>query len=531
MSRSRKFAVAAALLLPALAGGFVLQTHVAGGGALLLDQVLSLVSDRYVDSLPPGDVYEKAATGLVRELNDPYSQLFTPEEMKSFTTNTSGHYGGIGMQIESQNGIITVSKVFPNTPAEAAGVIEGDQILWVDTLSTRGWTLTQTSDYLTGTPGTKVQVRFGRPSVAQPITVDFTRAVIHVPAVPYYLMLAGNIGYIPLQQFNETAARDVAVAARALQKQGAQGIILDERGNPGGYVDQSLQLSSLFLKAGQEILSVRTRTGPAQVDSAKQTPEFGSVPLIVLTDGSTASAAEIVAGALQDHDRALIVGQTSFGKGLVQSVYPLDDGYALKLTTGKWYTPSGRSIQRERKFVDGHFVAPAPDSTEDNQSKKTRPAFKSDDGRVVYGGGGITPDVIVPDDTLTTPEQRLARALAPKSQEVYVALYAFALDLSHHVSRGFTYQPAWRAEFIKKLAAKGVNVDAKLYAAAPRYLDRLIEDRVSRFVEGDSTAKRRALSYDAPLEHAMQLMEKARSQHDLFKVADALPPAMPAKNP
>jgi carboxyl-terminal processing protease len=352
-----------------------------------------------------------------------------------------------------------------------------------------------------------------------------------VPAVPYSLMLAGNIGYIPLQQFNETAARDVAEAARALKKQGARGIILDERGNPGGYVDQSLHLSELFLKPGKEILSVRTRTGPPQVDSTEGTPEFGSVPLIVLTDGSTASAAEIVAGALQDHDRALIVGQTSFGKGLVQSVFPLDDGYALKLTTGKWYTPSGRSIQRERKFVNGHFVPTPPDSAESDQSKKKRPAFKSDDGRIVYGGGGITPDVIVPDDTLTTPEQRLARALAPKSQVVYVTLYAFALDLSHHLERGFTYQPAWRADFIKRLTAKGVEVDPKLYAAAPRYLDRLIEDRVSRFVEGDSTAKRRELPYDAPLERAIQLMEKARNQQDLFRVADVLPPAAPPKKP
>lgn len=531
MSRSRKFAAAALVLIPVVLGGFVLQAHMPGSGALLLDQVLSLVSDRYVDSLPPGDVYEKAATGLVQELNDPYSQLFTPEALKRFNTNTSGHYGGIGMQIESQNGIVTVSKVFPNTPAEASGVIEGDQIVGVDTMSARGWTTEQTADYLTGTPGTKVKVRFARPGAAQPIMVEFTRAVIHIPAVPYAIMLPGQIGYIPLQQFNETAAEDVAEAARSLRQQGARSLIIDERGNPGGYVDQSFALASLFLKKGQEILSVRTRTGPTQADSAQSTPEFGSVPLVILTDPGTASAAEIVAGALQDHDRALIVGQTSFGKGLVQSVYNLDDGYALKLTTGKWYTPSGRSIQRERKFVNGHFVETPPDSSENQETKKKRPAFKSDDGRIVYGGGGITPDVIVPDDTLTAPEQKLARALAPKSLDVYVALYAFALDLSHHLSRGFAYQPAWRAEFIKKLDAKGVKVDPKLYAAAPQYLDRLILDRVSRFVEGDSTAKRRELDQDAPLGHAMKLLDQARTQQALFALADSVHPASSPKKP
>ncbi|OYV64980.1 MAG: hypothetical protein B7Z72_12665, partial [Gemmatimonadetes bacterium 21-71-4] len=383
---------------------------------------------------------EKAARGLVEQLNDPYSQLFSPEELSTFDKNTGGQYGGIGMQIESQNGVVTVSKVFPNTPAEAAGVMEGDQILWVDTLSTRGWSLTRTSDYLTGTPGTKVRVKFGRPGVSQLIAVNFTRAVIHVPAVPYAIMLPNKIGYIPLLQFNETAAQDVETAAKSLQAQGARGLILDERGNPGGILDQSLALSGLFLKKGEEIVSVRTRTGPPMVDSTTSAPVFGTIPLVVLTDGGTASAAEIVAGALQDHDRALIVGQTSFGKGLVQSVYQLDGGYALKLTTGKWYTPSGRSIQRERTFVNGHFLP-----------------------------------------------------LAPKTQEVYVTLYGFALNLSHQVKPGFRYDPAWRGEFIRKLDSAGVKIDPSLYAHAPRYLDQLIEDRLSRFVEGDSTAKRREL--------------------------------------
>jgi carboxyl-terminal processing protease len=531
MRRSRKVAVVAVLLAPIVAGGFILQAQSPNAGSLLLDQVMSLVTNRYVDTLPAGDVYEKAARGLVEQLNDPYSQLFSPEELSTFNRSTGGQYGGIGMQIESQNGVVTVSKVFPNTPAEAAGVLEGDRILWVDTLSTRGWSLQKTSDYLTGTPGTKVRVRFGRPGVGQLISVEFTRAVIHVPAVPYALMLPNKIGYIPLLQFNETAAQDVEDAAKSLKAQGARAFILDERGNPGGIVDQSLELSSLFLKKGEEIVSVRTRTGPPMVDSTTSPPEFGSIPLIVLTDGGTASAAEIVAGALQDHDRALIVGQTTFGKGLVQSVYDLDGGYALKLTTGKWYTPSGRSIQRERKFVNGQFVPIVVDSAESDQSKKTRPVFYSDDHRPVYGGGGITPDVIVPDDTLTTAEQKLARALAPRSQEVYVALYGFALNLSHHVARGFKYDPAWRNEFIQKLDSAGVKIDPSLYAHAPRYLDRLIEDRLSRFVEGDSTAKRREIPLDAPLERAMGLLDHAKTQQDLFALAETPQRATSPKKP
>jgi carboxyl-terminal processing protease len=534
MFRNRKFAAAAIILLvPVVAGGFLLQEKGSHNGAVLLDQVFSLVSSRFVDSVDTSDLYEKAARGLVRELNDPYSQLFSPKELKAFTTNTNGHYGGIGMQIEDHDGFITVSKVFPNTPAEAAGVIEGDRIVKVDSLSSRGWSLNQTSDYLTGTPGTKVKVTFSRPGVTQPIEVQFTRAVIRIPAVPFGIMFDGRVGYVPLQQYNETAASEVRTAVQALVKQGARGIILDERGNPGGILDQSLELSNLFLKDGQEIASVRGREGPPSVYNAKGQPLLPNTPLIVLTDGGTASAAEIVAGALQDHDRALIVGQTSFGKGLVQSVYNLDDGYALKLTTAKWYTPSGRSIQRPRKYVDGHFVETPPDSSENDSTKKARPAYKSDAGRVVYGGGGITPDVIVSDDTLTTAEQKFARAIAPRSQDVYLTLYAFTLDLSHHVSRGFTFQPAWREEFLKQLEARGITIDHQQYEAASRYVDRLIEQRLSRFVEGDSTAKRRDLRFDAPLQRAIALMDKASTQKDLYAEAglSRTPAAATAKKP
>jgi carboxyl-terminal processing protease len=245
----------------------------------------------------------------------------------------------------------------------------------------------------------------------------------------------------------------------------------------------------------------------------------------VLTDEYTASASEIVAGALQDHDRALVVGTTSFGKGLVQTLFPLDGGYALKITTAKWYTPSGRSIQRERKFVNGRFVETQPDSLETEAKKKARPAYRSDAGRLVYGGGGVAPDVLVQDDTLTTAEQTFTKALAPKSQDVYVVLADYALELSRSANKDFRVQPQWRDELFRRLTAKGVTLDRAQYDAASRYVDRLLEQRVARFVAGDSTAKRRDLAFDAPLRKAVELMEKGSSQKDLFTLAAAQPHA------
>ena len=534
ISRSRTLVVAGAIILPMVAGGFMLQSRAVRGGQALLDQVLNLVSERYVDTLDQGQLFEKAARGLVKELNDPYSELLAPKELKVFTTNTGGRYGGIGMQIEPQQNQIVISKVFPNTPAEAAGVREGDRIIQVDTLQVRNWSTQQVSEYLTGTPGTKVTVKFGRPGVGTPIDVRFTRAVIHVPAVRYSIAFANNgdkVGYVPLDRFNETAAQEVQKAVNDLSRQGVRGIILDVRGNPGGILDQSLAISNLFLKDGQEIASVRARNGESQPYVARGTPAIPTLPLVVLTDEYTASASEIVAGALQDHDRALILGQTSFGKGLVQSVYNLDGGYALKLTTAKWFTPSGRSIQRERKFENGHFVEDTPDSNETEQLKKTRPAYKSDAGRTVYGGGGIAPDVIVQDDTLTTAEQRLAKTLAAKQQDFYTTYYDYALELSKQVAKDFSVPPAWREEFLRRLQAKGVTVDRKDYDASARYIDRLLEQRVARFAFGDSTAKRRDLPYDAPLRKAIALLDKGATQKELFALASVEAARAPASQP
>ena len=525
MTRSRRTALAAAALLPLLAGGFILQERSTRDGARLFDQVMMLVADRFVDTVGTGALYEKAARGLVEELKDPYTELLSPKDLQEFSRATNGNYGGVGMLIEDLEGHITVSKVFPNTPAEEAGIQEGDRIIQIDTVSTRGWKLNKVSETLIGRPGTRVNVRFGRTGVGEPIQVRFTRAIIHVPAVPYAIMLDGNIGYIPLQRFSETAADEIESAVQRLTKEGARGIVLDLRGNGGGILDESIAVSNLFLPAGKEVASVRGRGTRPQVYVTENKPVVPTTPVIVLTDGGSASASEIVAGALQDHDRALIVGTTSFGKGLVQTLYPLDGGYALKMTTAKWFTPSGRSIQKERKMVNGQFVEVGPDtiqlpdSLETEVVKKDRPEFKSASGRTVYGGGAITPDVIVPEDTITTVEQDFVKSIAPKLQLVYTTLTGYAMELKPSVSRDFQVTAAWRDELYRRLDAAGVKVDRKQYDAAQGYVDNLLEQRVSRIAFGDSTSKRRTIDDDAPLRKAMQLLDKTQNQRDLFALA------------
>ena len=524
MSRSRTRILLAVILLPLLAGGFVVQQRNTREGARLLDQVLGIVANRFVDSLDEAALYEKAARGLVHELNDPYSILLSPKELSTFNAQTNGRYAGVGMEIAEVSGFIEVQRVFPHTPAEQAGVQEGDRIVAVDTAMTRGWTTQQASDALKGTPGSKVAVKFSRPGVTELIPVTFTRAVIKIPAVAYAIMLDGKIGYIPLLQFNEAASEELEAAVGRLTKEGARSIILDLRGNPGGILEQSLAVSNLFLKKGQEISSIRARNGESQEYAATEDPVAPTIPLIVLTDGRSASASEIVAGALQDHDRALVMGTTSFGKGLVQSVFPLEGGYALKMTTAKWYTPSGRSIQKERKLLpNGDFVEVMPDSLETDSARRARPAFRSDLGRIVYGGGGITPDIIVPADTLTSPEQKLFNAFAPKTVIVRTVLLNYSLELKKSVKPDFVVPPTWREEFYRRLQAQGVTVDRALYDQAGSEVDRLIGNSVARLAFGDSTAKRRMISDDVQLMRAIAAARQSSSQRDLLALAQKAP--------
>src|SRR6185437_16019576 len=519
MPRLRTVAAAAILVVPVVAGGFLLQRPPQRSGATLLNQVMSLVSTQYVDTLPSTAIYEKAASGLVKDLDDPYSELLSPQASQDFDRQTNGRYGGTGMLIgEDTPGIVVVERVFPNTPADAAGVREGDHIVSVDKHATEQLSLDKVSNLLRGDPGSQVTVVYTRPGVSDPITLQFTRRIVHVPAVAYTGLFGDHIGYIPLQTFNENTAEEVDAAIASLQRQGAKGLVLDMRDNGGGIVEQALETSSLFLHEGQEIVSVRSRNQPTEVERATGKHLALDIPLVVLVNGGSASATEIVAGALQDHDRALVIGTNTFGKGLVQSLYQLDGGYHLKITTGKWYTPSGRSIHRPRKLLpNGDFVVVRPDSTRGDSA--ARPAYRSDAGRIVYGGGGIHPDVVVPDDTLPSDERALLRSIAAKGQTVNAVLQDYALDLQHGVARDFTPPSAWTTEMMRRLAAARVTIEPEYDRAARRFLTRDLASRVARLAFGDAAAKQQQLALDHPLETAIALLEHSTTQAQLLATA------------
>ncbi len=356
-------------------------------------RALIQIERKYVTEKDPVKLIESGVQGMVQDL-DPFSALLTPEESREWMVQTQGKFGGLGIQIGIRDGWLTVIAPIEGTPAYRAGLRAGDRIIKIEGKSTRGIKLQKAVKLLRGKPGTKVTITIQRPGLDEPFDVTITRAIIEIHAVPFYTRLDHNIGYVRLTTFSEMASREVKAALDSLWAQGARRFVLDLRSNPGGLLREALRVSSLFLPKGSIVVSTRGRIPEA--DTVLRAP-FGpeipdTVPVVVLVNKGSASASEIVSGALQDWDRALVVGDTTFGKGSVQRIYPLGYGYELKLTTAYYYTPSGRCIHRKRENLN-ELDSLNADTTRDTLPSPAYHTLRLH--RVVYGGGGITPDTVV----------------------------------------------------------------------------------------------------------------------------------------
>jgi carboxyl-terminal processing protease len=479
--------IALVAVISFMSGGWLLQRGVASGGnvyqqARLFDDVLGHVNAYYVDSIGETDLYDRATRGMLEQLKDPYSVLLTGDDYKALSEQTSGNYAGLGIQIDVRDGWITVVAPLPDTPAERAGVSTGDQIIEVDGKSTEGWKNDEAVKALRGEAGSKVTITVRRSGVADPIKYPLTRARIHIRSVPAGTMFEGGVGYISLNPVAETSAEELRGEIAQMKFKGMKSMILDLRLNPGGLLDQGVKVADLFLDNKQEIVATRGRARGSTkefYDDAKQA--WPDLPIVVLVNDGTASAAEIIAGALQDHDRAVVVGTPTFGKGLVQTLFPLGEGVALKLTTARWYTPSGRTIQRIAKDEEEQAVQAATeagDSIPGDANKehsdsaiRQRPIYHTDAGRIVRGGGGIVPDLVIRPDTLNSGEKAFAKALGNHVPEYRDVLTTFALDLKKSgsvKSEDFTVTPEMRQQVYDRLkATRGSTCRRRCIRARP----------------------------------------------------------------
>nr|MCU0610123.1 S41 family peptidase [Chitinispirillaceae bacterium] len=372
---------------------------------ILFNNVFTRIHQNYVEDMNSGDLMDNGISGMMRVL-DPHTSYFKPDQYEELKIHTQGKFGGLGIQISIRDKVLTVMTPISGTPAYRAGIQSGDQIITIDGKSTAGITIDKAVGKLRGEPNTKVTITIRRKGEAKDMGYTITREIIHIKAVPYYGVI-DSIGYIFLAQFSQEAGADVETAIRALLKKNIKGLVFDLRQNPGGLLPQAKEVAEKFLPKNTLVVSTRGRTLDQNHEfySDNEPALLSSLPLVVLVNYGSASASEIVAGAIQDWDRGIIVGDTTFGKGSVQSVFPLDEKHHIKLTTAYYYTPSGRCINRPENGVRGVSAddegesdqadSATADSIKNAAKKKDTATYRTKIGRTVYGGGGIIPDTVV----------------------------------------------------------------------------------------------------------------------------------------
>jgi carboxyl-terminal processing protease len=530
-------------------GGGIAVAALKGGGALeaadrpmpradggrLFEQVLSHVARRYVDSLPADSLYTRAVSGMLRELGDPHTTFLSADRMRRLDERVRGNYDGIGVTVDVRDGWVTVVAPIPGSPAARAGVQPGDRIVEIEGRSTLGWTTDEASNAMRGAAGQPVRLTLERLGLAQRLPLSLVREPVRLRAVQHAALLDDGIGYVECKTFGGTTAAELTAAIDSLRGVGMTRLVLDLRGNPGGLLDQGVRVAELFLDPEQVVVTTRGRTLESYrrfVDGARQ--PWPELPLVVLVDRGSASASEIVAGALQDHDRALVLGTPTFGKGSAQSVFRLDNGDAVKLTTARWFTPAGRSITRAIDDPD----APHPVDVEDGEgdgpvgdSVPARPRYRTDGGRVVLGGGGIVPDVAVR-DSLADGWRELTRRLGRDVLAFRDAVARVALLEREGVRAGpaaFVVTPAQRERVWTELQARRVRLDRAAFIEVGPLVDRLLGYELARVAFGPEAEFRRRADDDGTLARARAVLRAARTPSAvLAAVTDTAAAAVPA---
>ncbi len=480
--------------------------------AEIFQRTFEAIRDYSLDSMADSVLWEKAIEGLVKELDDPYATVLDPEEVAQFQEDSTGDYAGVGITIQELNNAVTVTAVFRDTPAEQAGLQVGDRIVGVGDESAEGWSVSQASSQIRGEVGTTVEITVERDGLSEPMTLEIERDEVHVPAVTADRVF-DDLGYVFVDRIARDAAAEVDSVLTELD--GARGLILDLRRNPGGYLDESLSLADLFLERGSVLVNTKSRTpgeaGGTREDAghARGDPRIPEKPIIVLVDRYTASAAEIIAGALQDHDRALVLGERTFGKGVVQTVLPLPGDRLIRLTTGEWYTPQGRSLNRPRD-ADGEALEGQGEPTED---------YRSVGGRTLRGGGGVFPDMDIAADTLSANEREFMEAVARAEVPLTLRIHETAFDAAQRARSGegpADIGPDVLQELVAELESSGVDLELLDDSGVKDYL--LWQLRVAFFQRLDQEGRSLEVraERDSVLAKAVELLSEAENPTDLF---------------
>lgn len=511
--------VLTALLVGMLLGGWAVE-RVGAGNELysyldLFNDALAKVEGAYVEEVDSKDLMYGAIRGMLASL-DPYSMFLDEEAFRDFQVTTEGEFGGLGIQITVRDGVLTVVSPIEGTPAYDLGIQAGDRIVAIEGEPTRGITVDQAIGQLRGEPGTKVNITIQREGVDDLLDYTVTRDIIKIDSVPYAFMLDGGVGYVRVSRFARTTTDELTAKLEELDAQGMTGLIVDVRSNPGGLLTQAVDLSEVFLDAGELVVSTKGRLADQNQQFKASTPARypKSFPIVVLTNGGSASASEILAGAIQDWDRGIVVGTETFGKGSVQTLMrlrPLTKDCAMKITTAKWYTASGRLIEKPERWGDGEGDEVVAEGAPEADVPK--PEFRTAAGRIVYGGGGITPDVefeasVLPDVVIDLERRG--------------EFFEFAVEYGpkHRAAAGAVDAAVW-ADFVAFLGKDGFAFDAADLEQHRARIEYGIRRELLRTLDGPGAAYLAAVRQDDQIAFAVDLIHEAGDLAGLLRLAEA----------
>jgi len=509
--RARWAALASLLVLTFISGGWLLRPHPSPEGGIyeqarLFEGVVGTIHRHYIDSLPEGDLYERAADALVASLHDPYAELLLKDSYREYQRQMAG------TEIDLERG-----------PSESGWegrtigdvLSPGDEILSINGESTRGWSDDRLEETLRSGSSPMVTVVVRPRGSSTSVVRRFTRTEVHVPAASRGVMLKDGVGYIVLRRMSQGAADELRASVDTLVAQGMTSLVLDLRSNPGGLIREGVSVAGLFLQPGDTVAtSVGRASSRVKTYLAESPGDWDDLRLAVLVNRGTASSAELVAGALQDHDRAVVVGTPSYGKGVLQTTYPIGDEVALKLTTARWYTPSGRSVQRPRSDSAG---GPG------NRLPSTQPrVFFSSRGRVVPDASGILPDLLVRAMPRSEGERLLAARLGEEMSRFRDVLAGYAAELrAEQVTEvdPKVMTPERRDTLFARMEEAGIHLDRPTYDLAGGFVEEQLGNELARAFFGSDSLLRRKARNDRQLQAAVQVMRAAGTQDDALTAA------------
>ena len=490
----------------------------------LFNEVLFKLRENYVDDLDIDELVESAIDGMLKE-TDPHTTYFTPDEFDRFSTDTKGEFGGLGISIDKKGDYITVVSPIEGTPAYRMGIMAGDKISKVDGKNIVGMKTDESIKLMRGEPGTKVTITILRPGVKGELDFEIIRDIIKVKSIPYAFKLDSGVGYIRIRQFNANTTKELRATLDNLEAEGIRGLLIDLRFNPGGLLNEAINTVNEFIGKNKLVVFTKGRTKQTNMDYYTTYNRIRSgYPVIVLINGGSASASEIFAGSLQDWDKGLVVGKTSFGKGSVQRLFPLSDGNGIKVTTAKYYINSGRCIHKDlndkllqdERVQNGDITREEIEEMEkkaDEESHKN--IYYTSKGRKVYGGGGINPDIEIEQSRLTNLGVELRR-----KNTFFNFSVNYMIDHEDEITNDFRIGNELFKEFLQFAKKEGIEFEQSEVDSTYSWIENELNGNIIGRKFGDVEQYKIAILEDTQLQETLKIFDKYKTLEEMFFYAE-----------